>query len=182
MKKFLTALDKMKMNTHLLKRDGPNCLYCEKPVPNDDCEMEHLDNNKNNLELWNIIRCHEKCNKEKRNNIEYEVKAKDKLDRNQARIYYPIEDTAERSNSPEIEHNTNCNQLVKKHLSEQTKLHGKLEYKATSDSIAYHAMEKFGHSSQVSINRIIDAYCSEVAPFMVIKENGKRYITKRVGN
>lgn len=178
----MTALDKMKNDNKLIQKDGLRCLYCNVPVTKEDVVLDHLDNNNHNNELWNLVRSHEKCNLDKRNNADYQIKAKDKLDRNQARIYHSIEDTTERSNSPEIEHNTNCNQLVKQHLAERTKIHEKIEYKATSDSIAYRAMEKFGHSSQVSINRIIDAFCSDDGPFMTIKENGKRYITKRVGN
>ena len=49
--------------------------------------------------------------------------AKEKLDRNQARIYYPIEDTNERSNSPEIEHNRNSILLAKQFLFERIKIH-----------------------------------------------------------
>ncbi len=181
--KYLTARQTMMRISELVEQDGTNCLFCFSEISPEEFEIDHLNSNPFDNSPANHALCHRKCNLEKRDNIEYECVALEKLTHNQKKgVKSFLEDKSEYGNSPEIEHNINTNQLVKQFLEERTTIHEKIERKTTCDNITFLAIEKYGHASQVSINRIIDAYCSEVGPFMCIKENGKRYIVKRSGN
>ena len=181
--KLLTAKQKLHRKHFLIDRDGINCLYCELELDLDNCEIEHLDNNEYNNDIENNALSHITCNAEKRTNIDYQIIAQEKLKSNQRRIFKPyLEDKTDYGNSPEIEHNVNVKSFVKQFLMEKIKIDIKILFSDALNGLTYLCGEKFGHCSQITIRRHLDALCSPWAPFMRITENGKRYITKRDGN
>lgn len=181
--KRLTARQKLHKRNIFLERDGTKCLYCKLELNPDECVIDHLNNVEYDNNDENLVLCHQSCNLEKRNSPEYQLIANEKLEFNQKHIFTQLEDKSQYGNSPEIEHNVNVRQYAKQFLQEKVMTDGKIEYSDILDGLTYLCSEKFGHCSQVSIRRHLDALCSSFGPFMKIKnEFGKFIIVKRSGN
>lgn len=170
--------------SELVESDGPICIFCNLNTPEYDRELEHLDNNIENNKPENHALTHKKCNLEKRYNPEYQIIAKERLALNQTRnMTSAIEDKTEYGNSPEIEHNVNVRQFVRQRLEEIIKIDNEISYSDALNGFTYLAGEKFGHCSQITIRRHLDAFCSPPSPFMKIKNSsGKLVIVPRSGN
>jgi len=182
--KLLTANQKLKLRDKLIERDGTKCLYCNCELNINDCDIDHLDNNPKNNNEENLLLCHHKCNLEKRNNFDYQIISSDKLKFNQNRILRThLEDESEYGNSPEIEHNVKVKEFVKQMLYEKINTDGEIEWDDALNGFTYLASEKFGHCSQTTIRRHLDAFTSSYAPYMKIKNNkGLKVIVRRAGN
>ncbi|WP_100182269.1 HNH endonuclease [Candidatus Nitrosotenuis aquarius] len=184
-----TATQKLRKRNYYIQRDGPTCIYCEKTMDfeHDTIEFDHLDNNPHNNAEWNEILCHGQCNKEKRFNPEYQIKAREKILENQRRIFVPkVEDKTDSDVSPEIDHNRNSRNLIKQKLLEVVITDGRIEYKTALNGLTFLVSENLGHGSQVSTRRLLDELTSDFpgfeGPFMVERgEDGKKYIIKRSG-
>ena len=170
--------------SEIVESDGPSCIFCNLDTPEYDRELEHLDNHIENNKPENHALAHKKCNLEKRHNPDFQIIAKERLALNQTRnMTSAIEDKTEYGNSPEIEHNVNVGQFVRQCLEEVTKTDGEILSSDALNGYTYLAKEKFGHCSQVTIRRHLDALCSPPGPFMKIKNSsGKSVIVKRSGN
>ena len=170
--------------SELVESDGPNCIFCNLETTDDDRELEHLDNHDDNNEPENHAVTHKKCNLEKRYNSDYQIMAKERLSLNQTRnMTSAIEDKTEYGNSPEIEHNVIVGQFIKRSLTEIIKIDNEFLFSDALNGFTYLTAEKFGHCSQVTVRRHLDALCSYSGPFMKIKnDSGKFVIVKRNGN
>ena len=182
--KLLTANQKLKLRDKLIERDGTKCLYCNCELNVNDCDIDHLDNNPKNNNEGNLVLCHHKCNLEKRNNFDYQIISSEKLEFNQNRILRTyLEDESDYGNSPEIEHNVKVKEFVKQMLYEKINTDGEIEWNDALNGFTYLSSEKFGHCSQTTIRRHLDAFTSSYAPYMKIKNNkGQKVIVRRAGN
>lgn len=180
--KLLTANQKLRIRDILIKRDGTVCIYCKQEIDPNNCEIDHLNDNPHDNQIYNLILCHSECNKEKRNNFDYKIIANEKLEKNKM-IITVSSDIIESENSPEIEHNINVFKFVEQILSERINTDGEIWYADALNGLTYLATKKFGHCSQTTMRRHLDALTSSVAPFMIIKnDKGKKVIVKRTGN
>jgi len=75
---------KQKYNPIIVKRDGSDCFYCYKPFTElDPAEIDHLNDNPSDNRPENWVRCHRHCNMEKKWNLDYKIRAADKLEENE---------------------------------------------------------------------------------------------------
>ncbi len=175
----------------LLLRDGNDCLYCKQHLTVDSLDFDHLDNDESHNDFANTALTHHKCNCEKRNCAEYQIIAKEKLEENKkfTPLYMGgrenlLEDSEERQEqSLEMKVRTDTYNITKQWLQEHIITDGDIEYKDAIDSLAYYCMEKTGHGSPKVIRSHIDALCSSIGEFMVIKdsETRKKKIMQRNG-
>lgn len=173
----------------LLLRDGKDCLYCKQPLTVDDLDYDHLDNDDTHNEFVNFGLVHHKCNCEKRNSPEFQIIAKEKLDENKKTIplymggrkNLLVDPEERQEQSLEMKVRTDTYNITKQWLDEHINIDGEIEYKDAIDSIAYYSMEKTGHGSPKVIRSHIDALCSSIGRFMVVKdsETRKKKIVKR---
>jgi len=165
-------------------RDGCLCLFCKKEDDLDNFILEHLNGKPTVNEDWNHALSCQSCNIKKLTTGELQVIAHEKIKENKLSDFKYIEDKSNISNSPEIDHNQNVGELCHKIMLERTTNGEKVEYKEAKNGLAFICKEKFDHCSPITITRHLDMMASSFTntPFMIIKEDGKRYITRRTGN
>ena len=183
MAKLLTQKDKLKVKELHIKEDGTTCVYCEKELDLDTCVIAHLDDNPKHNNDWNHALAHQQCNIDAIENIDYHLKAQERIRLNHSKIYAPrIEDKNENV-STEVDINVTNRGLSKQKLYEWTVDGQQIEHNESMNSITYLCTELTSHGSQKCVREYIAALCSSAGPFMIVKdENGKKMIQRRVGN
>lgn len=171
----------------LLSRDGGfNCMYCKQPLTYDDFIYEHLNGNRNDNRIENVVLAHQSCNIKKASYLEYQVMASDKLKENESKLFVGeknCEHVEVKGASTEIDINVTNFEIVEQFLSERINTDGSIEYSDALDSTSYLCKKKTGHGSQQSIRNYISTLTSSVGPFMIIRDvDKKKLIVRRVRN
>ena len=183
MSKLLTTKEKIAIKEFHIKEDGTLCVHCEEELDLDTCVIAHLDGNTKNNPDWNHALSHQSCNIAVIENIDYQLKAKDRIRLNQSKIYAPRIEEKNEHVSTEVDINVTNRQLTKQKLLEWTVDGQKIEKSEAINSVTYLCTELTGHGSQKCVRDYISALCSSVGPFMIVKdENGKKMIQRRTGN
>jgi len=181
--KLLTTKEKIRKKEFLIKEDGTDCVHCEEKLDLDKCVIAHLDGNPKNNNDWNHALSHQKCNIDVIENFDYQLRAKERIKQNHSKIYAPrVEDRNEHV-STEVDINVSNREIAKQKLFEWTVDGQKTEHQEALNSITYLCQELTGHGSQKCVRDYINALCSSLGPFMIVKdENKQKVIQRRVGN
>jgi len=181
--KLLSPKDKIWIKEREIKEYGTICVYCVEEVDSDRCVIAHLDDNPKNNNDWNHALAHQQCNIDAIENIDYHLRAQERIRLNQSRIYAPrIEDKNENV-STEVEINKSNREITEQFITERTIDGKRINYKEALDSITYLCQKMTGHGSQKCIRDYLSSICSPVAPFMIVKnENKQKVIQRRIGN
>ena len=191
---YLTTSQKDRYMPILIQRDGANCYYCKLPFDPLAQDLkrtfDHLDNDRTNNDIANLVLAHWKCNQMKKYNVEYKVMAADKRNENLDSMdeCVPIPPTHKEA-SREIDINVALKKLTWEYLHDRLvgdKVHPprekKLELNDTASSISFIFWERTGHGSSETVKRHIKEFCSSVAPFTLYEEAGEWLIQRRQGN
>jgi len=181
--KLLTIKEKIGIKEFHIKEDGTKCVYCTEELDLDNCVIAHLDNNPKNNNDWNHALSHSKCNIDAIENIDYHLKAQERIKLNHSKIYAPRVEEKNEHVSTEVDINVSNREITKQFITERT-IDGKtLDYKDALDSITYLCQKMTGHGSQKCVRDYLSSICSSIAPFMIVKdENKQKVIQRRVGN
>jgi len=169
----------------LIQRDGGfNCWYCKANLTTHTCIYEHLNNNRTDNRIDNLVLACSSCNNKKPNDFDMQARAMDKLHHNEDRNFVGEkmydEDTLP---STEISINLSNFDISEQYLSETIIVDGRIMFSEALDSIVYLCKKKTGHGSHQSVRNYLATLTSKVAPFKMIKdENQKKYIVKRTEN
>jgi len=181
---LLTDKQKIETSNYLIRRDGSKCVFSNHELDPKDCDIEHLDNNPNNNKMWNLaLSCH-KHNCEKKNNTDFQIMAKEKIEQNKSQIFIPqIEDKTPNEASTEIQININSRQIAERFLTERIITDGSIEYQEALNCITFKCNKDTGHGSQQSTRNYIDSLTCSISSFMISKNgHGKKIIVTRSGN
>jgi len=118
--KYLTPKQKIAVKALHIKEDGTLCVYDEKELDLDTCVIAHLDGNPKNNNDWNHGLAHQSCNIDAIENIDYQLKAKDRIRLNHSKIYAPRIEEKNEHVSTEVDINVTNRQLTKQKLFEWT--------------------------------------------------------------
>lgn len=165
--KLFTYTFRSKIREPLAERDGGFfCFYCKVVLELDNYVIEHLNDNREDNRLENLVLSCQSCNSSKIYDLDLKAKALKKLSENEkvdslsARENVDVEES-----SKEIQINVTNFTTVKEFLEEQLTTQRQIPYKDTLDSLVYLCIEKNGHGSHTSIGRYLDALTSKVAPY-----------------
>ncbi len=181
MTKSLTQSLKQKFLPTLINRDkGLFCFYCKEPLKGEYI-FEHLNSNRHDNRIENIVTSHQKCNIDKIKNLEYQLMADEKLAQNEELGLKYLEDsTAHEENSSEIEINKTLYNFTKQYITEQIALDGKYSFNDAISELPYLSQERFGHGSEMTTRRYIKQLTSKVSDLQIIKDDkNKKWICKR---
>jgi len=175
--------EKIRIKDLHIKEDGTKCVYCDNELDLDNCVIAHLDDNPKNNSDWNHALAHQKCNIDAIENIDYRLKAQEKIRLNHSRIYAPRIEIKNENVSTEVEINKSNREITEQFITERT-IDGKtIDYKDALDSITYLCQKMTDHGSQKCVRDYLSSICSPVAPFMIVKnENKQKVIQRRIGN
>lgn len=186
MKKQLTQNDKIKVFEQLVERDGGfRCFYCKKSFDEKTSILEHLNNNRNDNRLDNLVLSCQSCNIKKIDVTTLQDLAYEKLEMNENKIFVREKDlkkiASEKSQegSKEIDINIKNSDITKKFISDRVDLGGFVEFKDALDSCVYFCKTITGHGSHQSVRNYIAALTSSVSPFEIIKNEHKKKIIVR---
>ncbi len=183
MAKLLTPKEKIGIKEYRIKVDGTDCVYCDKELDLNTCVIAHLDNNPKNNADWNHGLAHQQCNIDAIENIDYHLKAQERIRLNHSKIYAPRIEIKNEDLSTEVEINVSNREIVKQYLTERTIDNKTIDYKDALDSVTYLCQKMTGHGSQKCVRDYLSSFCSSVAPFMIVKdENKNKVIQRRTGN
>lgn len=178
---------KMMLLPFLIQRDdGFKCFYCKNELKINAYVYEHLNNNRNDNRMENIVLACHSCNHLKENNFDMQISANEKLQSNEQQYFLGernYEYSTTKETSTEIEINVSNFDLVRQFLSEIINTDGKIEFSNALNSCVYLCKEKTGHGSQQSIRNYLSTLTSQVAPFMIaLDDSKKKIIVRRTGN
>jgi len=173
--KLLTQKEKLRVKELHIKEDGTLCVYDEKELDLDTCVIAHLDGNSKNNADWNHALAHQSCNIEAIENIDYHLKAQQRIKLNHSKIYAPRIEEKNENVSTEVDINVTNRQLTKQKLTEWTIDEQKIEKSEAINSVTYLCTELTGHGSQKCIRDYISALCSPVGPFMITTKLFKNF-------
>jgi len=181
--KLLTMKDKLRIKELHIKEDGTRCVYCKKELDLDDCVIAHLDNNPKHNDDWNHALAHQQCNIDAIENIDYHLRAQERIRLNHSKIYATRIEIKNENVSTEVEINKSNREIALQYLTEKTIDGKRIDYKDTLDSVTYLCQKMTGHGSQKCIRDYLSSFCSSIAPFMIVKdENKDKVIQRRTGN
>ena len=178
MTKSLTQSLKQKDLPILIQRDnGFNCLYCKKPLTGDYI-FEHLNGNRLDNRIENLVLACQSCNISKITDSDYDLVAQEKLKQNEEMgIRYLEDHGAFENNSSEININQTMRPFVKRWISERIVTDGKVELSEAINCLVYLCQENYSHGAEPTIRRYVKELTCSVAEWQVVKDDkGKKII------
>jgi len=165
----------------LIKRDdGFNCFYCKESLKGDYI-FEHLNSNRQDNRIENLVLACQPCNIKKINYSDYGLMAQDKLKQNEeAGLKYLEDEGAHQNNSSEIEINKILYKFTEQYLSERIAADTNISYEDTLTELTYIAQERFGHGSEPTFRKYLKSFTCKVSQLQVVRDNkNKKIICKR---
>jgi len=174
MTRSLTQSLKQKYLPILIKRDhGFICLYCKEPLTGEYI-FEHLNGNRHDNRIENIVTSHQKCNIEKIESMEYQLMADEKLLQNEELGLHYLEDGTAH------EQNSSLYNFHKKYISEQIAIEGRYAFNDAIAELPYLCQQRFGHGSEMSTRRYLKQLTNKLSDLQIIKDDkNKKWICKR---
>ena len=172
----------------LVRDEGFFCFYDGSDLSKTEFVYEHLDDNRSNNDINNIVLACRKCNNKKPFSPEMKAKARKKKKENeQSNLLRARERERVEVESPSFKIEFDTSQanfaIAEQFLSETLAVEGEIEFKTALDSIVMLCRKQTGTGSQTAVRRYLDALTSSVGPFMIVQnEDKKRVIVKREGN
>ena len=166
----------------LLKRDGGFlCFYCRHDLALVEYVYEHLDDDRTNNDITNIVLACQSCNNKKPSSPEMKSKAMEKKKQNQRsnllrtrereRIEVPSP-----SLKPELDISQANFEITHQYLSETIAVESEVDFKVALDSAVMLCRKKTGTGSQTAVRRYIDSLTSRLGPFMIVQDDQKKRV------
>jgi len=177
MNKSLTQSTKEKYLLTIIQRDGGfNCFYCKEALTTEYI-FEHLNSNRNDNKIENIVLAHQSCNIKKINCLEYQLISENKIQENEeAGLKYLEDGTAHENNSSEIEINKALYSFTNQYLSERIAAETNISYDDTLTELTYLAQERFGHGSEPTFRKYLKSLTCKVSQLQVVRDDKKKKI------
>ena len=188
MTKQLSQKEKIKICEYLVDRDsGYKCFYCKKPFLKDRSIIEHLNDNRTDNRLDNLVLSCQSCNIKKARDKDciYNDIAFLKLEKNENQIYLREKDLKkitkykEEETSIEIDINTKNFDIVQDYIETRVDSFESIEFKDTLDSCVLLCRKKTNHGSHQCVRNYISALTSSVGFYQIVKKNTKNVIVKK---
>ncbi len=182
--RFLSTKQKQEMLPELIEmQEGFVCFYCGQTLLKTNWIYEHLDNDKQHNIIENIRLAHQACNIKKIKDSDYQILAKDELDKQSQMSLSERKSEVKDTEMSEIEINVYCRNYTDKFITERVQTDGSILYHDALWTIVNDCNKKIGHGSEQSIRRHINALTSLSGKFKIIKnDSGKREIVRRTEN
>ena len=168
----------------LVHMDGFICWYCKMPLFFFKYIFEHLNDNRKDNRIENLVLACQSCNNKKPHDPEMKQRAMEKLSQNESSNYLRerkfLIDELTKEPSAEIEINVANSSITKQFITEKIECDGFILLSEALYCSVYLCIEKTGHGSPQSVREYIKTLTCEVAPFEIIRdENRKKVIRKR---
>jgi hypothetical protein len=160
----------------ILRDGGRRCWYCKVSLSLSEIVWEHLNCNRKDNRIDNMVLACFTCNNKKPHDFDMQFLATEKIHENEKCMYMREKSHGQNKQSSEIEINMSNYEIAELFLLKNNPI----EYSEALDSISYECRKKTGHGSQQSVRNYINTLTSKSAPFEIIKENGKKIICRKL--
>ena len=183
--RMLTSTLKQKYLPEIISRDNFRCFYCKSELQGNNYVFEHLNNNRTDNRIENIVLSHQSCNVKKSENIEYRMMAEEKLKQNEEMYLSErnfTDSLTDHHSSSEIGINIKTYDITQQYLLEHITTDGYILFEDALWSIVYLSKEKTDYGSHQAVRSHIKTLTSPVGPYeMKRNENNKKIIVKKEG-
>ena len=166
----------------LIDRDGGfKCFYCKQELSMKRLSFDHLNNNRADNRMENLVLCHQSCNIKKISHLDYQIMASQKLKGNEEEFSVSerkTEKTDFDSNS-EIGINVGTYEIVETYLNQEIQNGGHVKFNDALYSIVYICKQRTGHGSEPAVRRHLNTLTALIAPFELKKNDAKEKIIVR---
>jgi len=159
--------------------DGFQCFYCKKPLTGDYI-FEHLNSNRQDNRIENLVLACQPCNIKKIHYSDYSLMAQDKLEQNEeAGLKYLEDQGAHENNSSEIEINKILYNFTQQYLSERIAADTNISFEETLTELTYLTQERFGHGSEATFRKYLKSLTCKASQLQVVRDDKKKKIICR---
>ena len=191
----LTDRQKAEWLDIVIERDeGYSCWYCKKPFSlsqNNFAEysgrisphlFDHLNNNRQDNRIDNVVLCCESCNNKKPHDSDMQILATDKLHDSEKRDYMREKFTkkARNSENSEVQISKTNYQICLQYVAKKVDQFGQIDFKETILNIVWKCRENNNTGSPQATRNYLNIICCISAPFEITKIDGKKIIHRRV--
>jgi hypothetical protein len=187
MSKHLSMGNKKDFFPLLIDRDGGFfCFYCKVTLSLPKFVFEHLNDDRRDNRIENIVFSCVSCNNKKQNDFDMQFKAKEKLKANEDNNFMREKSLPHYHNdkpSAEIDINMTNYDITEKFLTITIAKENTILYSDALDSCVYLCKKETQHGSQQSVRNYLNALTSRVGPFVISRnKDNKKIIVKRLEN
>jgi len=165
----------------LVRDEGFFCFYDGNDLSKTEFVYEHLDDNRSNNDINNIVLACRKCNNKKPFSPEMKAKARKKKKENeQSNLLRASERARVEVSSPSFKPELDISQAnfetTNQFLSETLSVDQEIEFRVALDSAVMLCRKQTGSGSQTAVKRYLDALTSSEGPFMVVQDDQKKKV------
>jgi len=167
---------------HLIEeRDkGFCCFYCRNSLSLTRFVYDHLNDNRKDNRIENVVHACYTCNNKKKYNFDMQLLAKQKLEDNEIGNSMRERILPKPREIKELDVSRENYEIAEDFITKEIDVNGCILVKEAKNSIAYLCRKTNGTGSPQAVSNYISTLTSKVAPFEIIKnEDDKRIIQRK---
>lgn len=165
----------------ILKRDGGFiCFYCKKTLSLNHFVYEHLNDNRKDNRIENVVLACVTCNNIKKDDFDMQLSAQKKLRVNEISNSMGEKISSKSRELKELDVSKENYEIAEEFIIKEVDLKGFILVSEAKNSISYLCRKNNGTGSPQAVTNYITTLTSMVAPFEIIKnEEGKKIILRK---
>jgi hypothetical protein len=176
----LTSKMKQDWFEYIIKRDrGFRCFYCKKTLSLTNFVHEHLNDNRKDNRIENIVHACSTCNNKKKHDFDMQLAAKDKLIENEIGNSMRERISLKPRELKELDISKQNYEIAEDYITKYVDLNGPILVKEAKNSISYLCRKTNGTGSPQAVSNYINTMTSSEAPFEIIKNEEEQKIIQR---
>jgi hypothetical protein len=164
----------------IIKRDGGFiCFYCKKTLSLTNFVHDHLNDNRKDNRIENIVHACFSCNNKKKNDFDMQLSAASRLQENEDGNSMRERISPKQRELKELDISKENYEIAEDYITREVDQNGSILVKDAKHSISYICRKTNGTGSPQAVSNYINTLTSSVAPFEIIKnEKGKKIIQR----
>jgi len=179
--KHLTTKMKHDWFEPIEKRDGGFiCFYCKKTLSLNHFVHDHLNDNRADNRIENVVHACSTCNNKKGYDFDMQLTAKDKLRENEISNSMGEKISSKPRELKELDISKENYEVAENFITKEVDHNGFILVSEAKNSISYLCRKNNGTGSPQSVSNYINTLTSKVAPFEITKnKDGKKFIQRK---
>jgi len=160
---------------------GFYCFYCKKTLSLTHFVHDHLNDNRKDNRIENIVHACSTCNNKKKYDFDMQLLAKQKLEESEIGNSMREKISSKPREMKELDVSIENYEIAEEFITKEIDVNGHILVKEAKSSIAYVCRKTNGTGSPQAVTNYISTLTSKVAPFEIVKnEEDEKIIRKRI--
>ena len=180
--KHLTSKMKRDWIELIIQRDGGfNCFYCKKTLSLTHFVYEHLNDNRKDNRIENVVHACYTCNNKKKDSIEMQLVAQEKLRDNEIGNSMGEKIFPKTRELKELDVSKENFVIAENYITKEVEEKGFVFVKEAKNCISYLCRKTNGTGSPQAVSNYLATLTCSVSPYTIVKnDEGKKVIQKRI--